>query len=171
LNPDTDSDGLTDGDEVHVYLTNPTQADSDQDTMPDGWEVHNGLDPLKDESAADPDADGLTNAQEFQKFTDPNNPDTDADGMSDGEEVFAGTNPADETSLFRFVEVARASEGVSLAWTSVSGRDYAVYRSPDLATWELLETLTADADTTRFSDVDSPAGSVRFYRIEVLPLP
>jgi hypothetical protein len=171
LNPDTDSDGLTDGDEVRVYLTVPTQADSDQDTMPDGWEVHNGLDPLKDDSAADPDGDGLTNAQEFQEFTDPNNPDTDADGMNDGEEVFAGTNPADETSLFQFVEVVRLSEGVSLAWTSVPGRDYAVYGSPDLTTWELLGTVTADADTSRFSDADSPAGSARFYRIEVLPLP
>jgi len=34
-NPDTDSDGLTDGDEVHIYNTNPWNADSDGDNMRD----------------------------------------------------------------------------------------------------------------------------------------
>ena len=37
--------------------------------------------------AADPDHDGLTNADEFKAGTDPNNPDTDADGIADGDEA------------------------------------------------------------------------------------
>ena len=43
--PDSDGDGLTDGDEVAVYYSDPTRTDTDGDTIPDGWEVANGLDP------------------------------------------------------------------------------------------------------------------------------
>ncbi|HLK48955.1 MAG TPA: Ig-like domain-containing protein [Bryobacteraceae bacterium] len=45
-NPDTDGDGLRDGDEVNLYHTNPLLADSDGDLIPDGVEVTNGTDPL-----------------------------------------------------------------------------------------------------------------------------
>jgi hypothetical protein len=36
---------------------------------------------------ADPDHDGLTNSEEYQKGTDPNNKDSDQDGLADGDEV------------------------------------------------------------------------------------
>lgn len=45
--PDTDADGLTDGDEVHVYATDPASPDTDGDGYPDGTEVAGGYDPLK----------------------------------------------------------------------------------------------------------------------------
>ncbi|HEX7285305.1 MAG TPA: Ig-like domain-containing protein [Candidatus Angelobacter sp.] len=45
-NPDTDGDGLSDGDEVNIYHTNPLVADTDGDGIPDGVEVLNGTDPL-----------------------------------------------------------------------------------------------------------------------------
>jgi tRNA A-37 threonylcarbamoyl transferase component Bud32 len=45
-------------------------------------------------AAADPDQDGLTNAQELALGTDPNNPDTDGDGLTDGREINeTGTDP------------------------------------------------------------------------------
>src|SRR5579885_973350 len=44
-NPDSDGDGLTDGQEVLVYHTNPTLVDSDGDGIPDGIEVQTGSDP------------------------------------------------------------------------------------------------------------------------------
>lgn len=44
--PDTDGDGLLDGEEVNVYQTNPTFADTDLDGVSDGDEVANGTDPL-----------------------------------------------------------------------------------------------------------------------------
>ena len=45
LNPDTDGDGLTDGDEVATYGTDPLVEDSDGDGVSDGDEVTNGTEP------------------------------------------------------------------------------------------------------------------------------
>ncbi|MGD1073641.1 MAG: Ig-like domain-containing protein [Bryobacteraceae bacterium] len=46
INPDTDGDGLTDGDEVNKYHTNPLLADTDGDEIPDGVEITTGTNPL-----------------------------------------------------------------------------------------------------------------------------
>lgn len=67
--PDTDDDGLTDGQEVLTYKTDPLNPDSDFDLLKDGAEV-------------------LTHK------TDPLNRDTDAGGVYDGHEVLEDkTNP------------------------------------------------------------------------------
>ncbi len=44
-NKDTDGDGLSDWDEIHIYHTSPYLADTDGDGIPDGVEVRNGTDP------------------------------------------------------------------------------------------------------------------------------
>jgi len=88
--PDTDGDGLNDGEEVKGYGTDPMKYDSDADGIPDGWEGHTGLDPLIKDSQQDPDFDGLMNIQEYQNGTDPLDNDTDSDGMPDGYEVYNG---------------------------------------------------------------------------------
>lgn len=44
---DSDADGLTDGSEVHVHLTNPSLADTDADGYSDGTEIAGGFDPLQ----------------------------------------------------------------------------------------------------------------------------
>ena len=46
LRADTDGDGLSDGDEVHVYHTNPLAADTDGDGVSDAAEIAAGTDPL-----------------------------------------------------------------------------------------------------------------------------
>lgn len=46
-NFDSDADGLSDGDEVHQYKTDPAKADTDGDGYADGLEVNGGYDPLK----------------------------------------------------------------------------------------------------------------------------
>ena len=49
-NPDTDGDGLDDGDEVVVHGTSPLDLHSDADRVPDGYEVLvTGTDPAADE--------------------------------------------------------------------------------------------------------------------------
>jgi 5-hydroxyisourate hydrolase-like protein (transthyretin family) len=45
-NKDTDGDGLSDGDEVHLYHTNPLLKDTDGDGISDGLEVQTGSNPL-----------------------------------------------------------------------------------------------------------------------------
>ena len=44
-NSDTDGDGLTDGQEVNTYHSNPNLADTDGDGFSDGFEVSTGFDP------------------------------------------------------------------------------------------------------------------------------
>jgi hypothetical protein len=96
FNPDTDSDGLPDGDEVNVYGTNPTNADTDGDGFSDGVEVQNGTDPhlWDDDSLNDTDDDGLLDYDEGRYWTSPYVSDSDGDGLGDGDEVFLyGTVP------------------------------------------------------------------------------
>jgi outer membrane protein OmpA-like peptidoglycan-associated protein/opacity protein-like surface antigen len=84
-NPDTDGDGLNDGEEVRIYFTNPLNPDTDGDGLSDGDEVRlHKTDPNK----ADTDGDGLSDGDEINKYnTDPLKADTDGDGLSDGDEI------------------------------------------------------------------------------------
>lgn len=46
FNADTDADGLSDGDEVIIWKTDPLNPDTDGDSYKDGDEVRNGYNPL-----------------------------------------------------------------------------------------------------------------------------
>lgn len=98
---DTDGDGLNDGEEVNVYGTSPTNTDTDGDGLPDGWEIDNGLDPQSpagdDGASGDADGDGLCNSDELALGTDPRASDTDGDGVSDFQEICNGSDPTDGT--------------------------------------------------------------------------
>jgi len=84
-NPDTDGDGLSDGDEIHRYHSNPLQVDSDGDGLKDGEEVTKYM---TDPSKPDTDGDGLKDGEEVMTYhTDPLKADTDGDGLNDGSEV------------------------------------------------------------------------------------
>jgi len=69
LNPDTDSDGLKDGEEVYTYSTNPLNADTDNDLLKDGEEVKKyETEPL----VADTDEGGVIDGHEvLEDNTDP----------------------------------------------------------------------------------------------------
>jgi len=96
---DPDNDGLYN---VHEssYGTNPTNEDSDYDGLTDGDEVYKYYtNPLKDDADSDIDGDGLTNVEEVDVYgTDPSSPDSDEDGFSDGAEVAANSDPLDINS-------------------------------------------------------------------------
>ena len=71
---DSDSDGLSDAEELFAFSTSPTSVDSD--------------------------GDGLSDYQElFAYQTDPNNADTSRDGMSDGTKVHWGFDPTVSNSF------------------------------------------------------------------------
>ncbi|MFW9923540.1 MAG: hypothetical protein ACFFDW_09685 [Candidatus Thorarchaeota archaeon] len=105
-NPDSDSDKLKDGEEVHgiYYPSNPyanatgyiktnapLNSDIDKDGLKDGDEVKTYLtNPLNDDS----DFDGLTDYEEvITHLTNPQLNDTDADTLPDYWEVTMGTDP------------------------------------------------------------------------------
>jgi len=88
-NPDTDSDGLSDYDEIMKYKTDSNKPDTDGDGIKDGDEIKSGTDPF----TGDSDRDGLSDSDETKFGTNPNNSDTDSDGRSDFEETQNGFDP------------------------------------------------------------------------------
>ncbi|MBT7852161.1 MAG: hypothetical protein HN675_02475, partial [Opitutae bacterium] len=112
---DSDSDGLTDAEEIHIHGTNPAIADTDNDGVLDNIELAQGLNP----NVADSDQDGFSDGDELSAMTDPLNKyeiplgssetlpdlqadstdDSDGDGLTDAEEKYLfGTNPAEADS-------------------------------------------------------------------------
>lgn len=83
--PDSDDDGIDDGDELTYWGYNwDTDYDGDAGTYP-----NNLLD-------SDSDNDGLTDGDEVNTYpTDPADADTDDDELSDGEEITHNTDPLD----------------------------------------------------------------------------
>lgn len=61
LLPDTDDDGILDGDEVYTYGTNPLLRDSDYDKVEDFQEINFGTNPINPDS----DGDGLFDCESF----------------------------------------------------------------------------------------------------------
>lgn len=126
-NPDTDGDGVADGDEINIYGTDPFYWDTDGDGLGDGQELYElRTDPLvfngdgaaasetvsapapesqamdasgTATSAGDSDGDRLSDADEAALGTDPGSPDTDGDGYYDGDEAALGTSPHDATDF------------------------------------------------------------------------
>jgi outer membrane protein OmpA-like peptidoglycan-associated protein len=92
--PDSDDDGLNDGEEV-VGGTRPDDDDTDGDGLSDGGEVLiRGTDPL----LRDTDGDGIDDGVEVRDTgTDPTLADTDGGGTEDGVEVAEGSDPLDPT--------------------------------------------------------------------------
>lgn len=114
---DSDNDGLSDYEEIHIYHTDPNNKDTDGDGYLDGEEVRNGFSPLvpgKKMSEVDTDNDGLTDEMEIKLKTDLGSFDTDGDKATDGEEVFRGDDPLvpgpSRTTVERKVEVDLSSQ-------------------------------------------------------------
>ncbi|MEM3341183.1 MAG: FG-GAP-like repeat-containing protein, partial [Thermoplasmata archaeon] len=87
FNPDTDGDGILDGDEYYPrykLYRRPVYTDSDGDGMPDWWENLYGLDPRNPaDKLQDADMDNFKNIDEYIYNTNPRVPDTDGDGIPD----------------------------------------------------------------------------------------
>jgi RHS repeat-associated protein len=73
-NPDSDGDGLADGDEIYLYNTNPAYADTDFDGVDDKTEIDHGYDPC------------------YPDVPDPGI-DSNGDGVCDWHHLLAGENP------------------------------------------------------------------------------
>jgi hypothetical protein len=150
-NPDTNGNGVLDGDE-----------DLDRDRLRTSWELVFGLDPRVadtdqdgvNDDLEDGDNDGLANFGEQAGGSSPANADSDGDGWDDNGETADGTSPADPNSTPPLaVRSPLASFLNALAQSAPAGTPLAVH-SP------LASFLNAVAQTT-------PAGTP----IQVLSLP
>lgn len=123
LKPDTDADNLNDYEEVFKYTTNPTLPDSDTDGLKDGEEIVRKTNPV----LADTDRDTLLDGDEVNKYkTDPLKADSDEDSLNDGDEVTKyNTNPAladtDNDGLNDGNEVNDTNTNPALADTDTDG--------------------------------------------------
>ncbi len=151
-----DGDGGSDTQSISLTIA---FLDSEPDGMSDGWESANGLDPTVDDSAADPDADGLSNLDEFLGGTDPQS--------YDGPDVPVATFPLggeevdDATPTFSWTN-ATDPQGQTLTY------DVELYDDASMST--LLDSATAIAEdasgtTTWTSSVAVTENAAGWWRV------
>lgn len=78
---------------VHVLIS--SGGDANNDDVADDRAAHYG----GDDKNADSDGDGLSDGDEYFRYTNPSVQDSDGDGLSDGEEVLANTDPLNDSSF------------------------------------------------------------------------
>lgn len=121
---DYDADDLKNLDEFK-YSTDPYNPDSDSDGQLDGQEVQLGTNPmgegllpkLDEVSASDPDGDKLDNFFESLYGTDSNVADTDGDGFDDFKELSRGYDPTGEGLISGMLEIPAIGVNAPIVWS------------------------------------------------------
>jgi len=124
------------------------------------------------------DANGLPIAWEEEFFGTTNinaNADPDGDGMSNAQEYQAGTNPTDPNSRLRVTAINANTLGstATLTWTSVPSRLYQVQERLDLTAgaWGTNLTLGAvipDPGSTTTRGLTESSVTKRFFRVQAI---
>ncbi len=160
-NPDTDGDGLLDGEEMssgHLEIgpneTDPRDSDTEGDVLGDGLEVNTYFsDPLD----PDTDGDGLLDGEEvYIHGTSPTNPDSDFDGYPDGREVTYGTDP--------LVPASRPGVVINEVYYDHPGSDdrmeYITLYNPEFYDVDISYFRVESAGTSFKRELVFPAGTV-----------
>ena len=191
-NPDTDGDGLSDGDEVYIYHTNPNIKDTDGDGFDDGFEVFTGFDPASASSTPDV-LSAVLPAVEYH-FTAAVGvscrieASTDLANWTIIETPIIGTG-GEVTRFFamqgqqqRFFRLGfnstsapgtptvaqTISPAMEYRFTAAAGVSYRIETSTDLATWTTIETpiIGAGGVVTRFFPLGAGGVVTRFFTQE-----
>jgi len=97
--------------------------------------------------------------------------DSDGDGMNNWQEWIAGTNPTNAASVLRMTSAAPAASGITVSWTSVSGRSYTLERSSNLGVapaFSAVQSGLADpGGILTYTDTNAVGPGPFFYRVRV----
>jgi len=157
---DADGDGILNTNETALG-TDPRNSDSDSDGLSDSQELYTySTDPL----VLDMDGDGLSDGEEILTYnTNPAVIDTDLDGFGDGYEVSTGYDPASANSSPELYTTIKTS--IQLEFNAASGLTYRIEGAEALSSpWETIEDgITGTGGVvTRHYDID--VQSNKFFR-------
>ncbi len=97
--------------------------------------------------------------------------DPDGDGLNDMQEWIAGTDPTNLLSVLQMLSPRNGVSGVTVAWQSVTNRNYFLERAADLGAQPPFSTLQSNivgrAGTTSCTDTSAVGLGPFFYRVSV----
>ena len=145
--------------------------DFDKEKRPDGLRPDIGADELK---SADIDNDTIPDRAEISPtpYTfgiDDTIADTDNDGASNAHEYFAGTDPKNPASILKLLTPALTDAKITFAVATTTGWNFDVQYvdALDTATWTTLTNSSGTGAPWQISD--TTAAPARFYRVQALP--
>ena len=106
--------------------------------------------------------------QAFAWYNGPNpSDDPDADGLTNDQEFITGTSPRDPLDVLA-LSIQRQGNSVVLNWPSKSGRKYQVYSSSDFKTWEPIGSAMQGSGNPLRLTVSAPNTSkLMTFRLQV----
>ncbi len=125
--------------------------DTDSDGMPDGYEDDNGLDKNLDDSAEDPDGDGLSNLEEYLLGTNPQDPKPIARAGDDQSVVELSTVYLNGAASSDPVSEAGTSAIVDRVWTQTGGSPMVMLNTETSSTASFFAPDVSEGVTLTFT--------------------
>ena len=96
--------------------------------------------------------------------------DPDSDGMTNAQEYTAGTNPTSASSVLKVTDLTISSGKITVSFPTVSGKTYRVERSDTLqaGSWSILQdNIAGTGGTLQVTDPNGALQPKRFYRVVI----